>query len=89
MPQYSSNGSQSKRSPIDDSETVRERVLGVIEHNTGGPHPSAAQEPVIIEIATQADLDPATVRTVLDDLAADGVIECHTTPPSEGRVALA
>ncbi len=59
----------------DESAIVRERVQTIIDHNTGGPQPPAARETSVISIAARAGLDPATVRSVLEELAADGEID--------------
>lgn len=76
--EYSADNQRSERR-IDDPAIVRERVLGIINHNTGGPQPSAARVSAIVGIAARAHLAPATVRSVLDELAAEGEIERHST----------
>lgn len=63
-------------------------MQAIIEHNTGGPQPPAARVTSIVSIAARAGLDLAAVRSVLEELAASGEIERHTTTNGETRVAL-
>ncbi len=86
--EYSSNSQRTERRPIDDSAIVRERIQAIIEHNTGGPQPPAARVTSVVGIAARAGLDLAVVRSVLDELVADGMIERSTTDCGETRVAL-
>lgn len=87
--EYSANGERPERRPITDPAIVRKRVQAIIVHNTGGPQPSVARVTSIIGIAARAGLDPATVRSVLDELAADGEIDRQTSANEETRVVLA
>lgn len=86
---YPADEQRTARQSIDDPAIVRRRLLAIIEHNTGGPQPSAARETSIVSIAVRTALDVATVRSVLEELAAEGEIECHTTANGKTRVALA
>lgn len=86
---YLSAGQNAARRPIDEPAIVRERVQAIIAHNTGGHQPPAARETSIVSIAVRAGLDPATVRSVLNELAADGEIDRQTSANGETRVALA
>lgn len=90
MPRESpSDGQDAVRRSLDDPAIVRKRVLAIIAHNTGGSQPSAARVTSVVSIAARADFDVATVRSVLDELVAEGGIERHTTATGETRVALA
>ncbi|MFC6965146.1 hypothetical protein ACFQL7_27760 [Halocatena marina] len=85
---HSSERQRSGRPTIDDPAVVRDWLIDIIEHNTGGPQPAAAHVPSIVGIAARASLDPGTVRSVLDTLVEEGVLERHTDSDGDVHVAL-
>lgn len=47
----SADKQHSERRPITNPALVRKQVLGIIEHNTGGPQPAATRVTSVVSIA--------------------------------------
>ena len=65
------NETSESREPITDRDTVRERVLGTIEHQTGGKRRDTVKEASLFQILSSNNVDIDVVSKVLADEVSD------------------
>jgi len=60
-----------------DKQDVKERVIRIIKHQTGGPQPPAADLRLIKLIASHANYDPSHIEWAVDTLVDQGSISSN------------